>query len=338
MELCYRNNQKSLFRKYARLVTWFSQTQLGRAYLGVPKDIALMLPNGFIQGDQRGAKATFYTRPVYSPKLSLALAKIDLVSQWLKDFKEAKHLLVWELGMTWRKPVLAHAVMLAETTFNPDADPESTSVDGTITYLEPGDPLTWAVIRAKTTGTAVADSITTDWAPYVQGATESGKWAMFERVIYLFDTSALTAGAIIGTPCNVSLYVKGYSDGFAENQGIRIVTSTPNSNTALITADFDQLGTVGQASDILFTNMSTSAYSDFALNATGRGNISLTSISKFGARIISDAANTEPTWAYEDAVLESYQAGGASEPKLVVTYTPAAGAFMTTKSKFWGGA
>ena len=148
MELCYRNNPNSLFRKYARLVSWFARTGIGRDYLGVPRDISLMLPNGYHQTDDgRNVRATFYSRAVFAPKLYPALARLDTVQQWLKDFKEAKQLLAWELGLTRNMPALAKAVMLAQATFNPNADPESTSVDG-IAGRKPAAAEVWATIRA----------------------------------------------------------------------------------------------------------------------------------------------------------------------------------------------
>ena len=95
-ELSYANNSKSLFRKYANLVTWFSKTQLGCDYLSDhsfslpynPKDISLLLPNGFIEEQGKDYQMTVTTRACYASKLYPALQTIDLVSQWISDFDE----------------------------------------------------------------------------------------------------------------------------------------------------------------------------------------------------------------------------------------------------------
>jgi len=62
------------------------------------------------------------------------------------------------------------------------------------------------------------------------------------------------------------------------------------------------------------------------LNATGRGNVSLTGISKFGSRNANyDVANSAPAFtAFASNGIQIYfadQAGTANDPKLVVTYT-----------------
>ncbi len=122
-ELCYANNPKSLFRKYARLVTWFANTNTGRDYLNIPQrfnDIGLLVPNGFHRVNGNDAEARFYTNQLYSKKLAPVLTKIDLVNNWIKNFNEAKHFLIWELGLTRRKPAFAPLVMFADFIM-PDA-------------------------------------------------------------------------------------------------------------------------------------------------------------------------------------------------------------------------
>ena len=136
-EFCYFNNSKSLFRKYAKLVTWFANTGIGSDYLGTPKSkISILLPNGYEEwGGGRDFRSTFYTRPVYAKKLWSALRVIDMTALWLKDFDEAQKLLAWELGLTRRMPAIADAVHFLGP-FYPDPGPSETTSTDWFAYRE----------------------------------------------------------------------------------------------------------------------------------------------------------------------------------------------------------
>jgi hypothetical protein len=147
-----------------------------------------------------------------------------------------------------------------------------------------------------------------------------------DRYIALFDTSALTAAAAISAAV-LSLYGDDKGNALGCSPNIDIYTSAPASNTALVAGDFDCLGTVSQTgSPITYAAWSITGYNAFTFDATGRGNISKTGISKFGARNANyDVANTAPSWvtnvdAYVTA-LNADSAGTTNDPKLVVTYT-----------------
>jgi hypothetical protein len=158
-----------------------------------------------------------------------------------------------------------------------------------------------------------------------------------DRYIALFDTSALTAAAAISAAV-LSLYGDDKGNALGCSPNIDIYTSAPASNTALVAGDFDCLGTVSQTgSPITYAAWSITGYNAFTFDATGRGNISKTGISKFGARNANyDVANTAPSWvtnvdSYVTA-LNADSAGTANDPKLVVTYTLAAVTGTATES------
>ena len=113
-----------------------------------------------------------------------------------------------------------------------------------------------------------------------------------------------------------------------------LVQSSTASNTALVAADYQ--GTVGNTALQSDTQPAFSAitcdsatYTDYLLNVTGRGNISLTGITKFGVKGSSDRTNTAPTWSSNltagKQIITAETAGTSTDPKLAVTYTAAGG-------------
>lgn len=324
MELCYANNPKSLFRKYAHLVTWLAQTRLGRAYLGIPShfnDISLLLPNGYRRSDGRWHESTFRSRAIYAPKLYPALARLDLVQQWLKDFKEAQQLLAWQVGFTRNMPALARSAMF-QTTFNPDAHEEDTSVDGHVVSQTIEN--TWAGIHDGD-GTSANDTGTYEGQPILSSTGASQKWASWRRGVFLFDSSALPDTDVISGAV-VRVYVGALGDNF--NQGVDIVDTSPISNVALEAADWGNVGSAVQATALDLGDITTGILNSWTLNGTGILSISKTSITKFGQSFTSDTADTPPAWqasttVYTNVVLADH-ANTTRHPELVVTHVPGA--------------
>ena len=215
---------------------------------------------------------------------------------------------------------------MATLTVYPNADPESTSVDGYVNHIEGGVAFGTLVAGA---GTGASDTTAENEIVLIDSGINSNTWDEIWRSIFLFDTSPLTASATISA-ATMSIMGTYKFDTFATdiNLNINIYTSAPASNTALVAGDYDSLGTTAQSDTaITYANwLTTPAYNDFVLNATGLGNISKTAVTKFGARNANyDVANSAPTWEeskqarlggnYSDA------AGTSSDPKLVITYT-----------------
>lgn len=208
----------------------------------------------------------------------------------------------------------------------PDPDPETTTVDGTVwRNVEPGGE-SWGTIR---TGTATnsGDSATTLAQIYIRSNGSTDLWDFMGRAITLFDTSPIADTDTIDSS-TYSIYngATAISDNF--NLAVSMVTTTPASNTSLATGDMTNFGTTKQATDIDLTGISSNAYFDFTLNATGLTNISKTGVSKFGFRFDKDNDNSAPTWAastnggWPSGTLSSADATGTSEdPKLVVNST-----------------
>ncbi len=214
---------------------------------------------------------------------------------------------------------------MAVLTVYPDAHPESTSVDGNAARFVGGGEA-WATIRSSA-GTEKNDFATVH-ATQLRCDGNTDKYDFHSRLILLFDTSSLGAGATIDA-ATFEIVVDSKTDDFTDS--ISLVTSTPASNTAIENADYGQLGTTKQAADVTVASITAddATYNAWTLNATGEGNISLTSITKFGMRCTIDNDDTEPTWSAGDQTFVQSRTAdhtGDLAPKLVIVYTPGVGA------------
>lgn len=202
------------------------------------------------------------------------------------------------------------------TTFYPDADPESTSVDG---FVQSRDATSdWATAWNATDGTGATDNGTSF---NIVSVKEAGL-VRIARGFFLFDTSSLTSGVTVSSATFSLHTVSGASSPDAEVDPVYVVSSSPASNTSLSTADYDQRGAVSLGGTLTY---SADAYIDSTLNASGIANISKTGVSKFAALGDDDFNNVTPTshpstngwstWAAD-------QTGTTQDPKLTVVYAP----------------
>ena len=186
------------------------------------------------------------------------------------------------------------------------------------------DNATWANTRDGAGNASGYSGETGNHVVRIQNGGVSG-FVGISRSIYCFDTSALTAIAEISASV-LSVYGTSKSDGLSISLDLDIYTSTPASTTALVNGDFAQIGTTSQTgSAIAYASIVTSAYNDFTFNATGRGNVSKTSISKFGIRNANrDVADSEPGYVSAYAIsnfVANFSDSVTNKPKLVITYT-----------------
>lgn len=200
------------------------------------------------------------------------------------------------------------------STFYPDPDTESTCVDGHV-----GNTNTvWATARAATTGTISSDSGTSiSEDNYLLG----GNYGIY-RIFVLFDTSAIPDTDTIDSgvlKLKPEILVNDDNDG---QDYITVVPTTPASNTAIATGDFDALSFTKQSDDIDHGTMSVGTYVTLTLNSTGKGNVSKTGITKFGIVGGHDFENAASAagenWfrAYSSEV-----SGTTSDPYLQITHS-----------------
>ena len=227
------------------------------------------------------------------------------------------------------KNIVKDKIGSTTSTFYPDPDVESTSVDGLVNN-DPVSATGWTIIHDAIAGTGAKPSATLDTFARVSCHSTSNTYDIITRSFFLFDTSTIPDSDTINS-ATLSIKGNGGTDTWVSGTkpNINIVASTPASNIDLVMDDFDQLGTTAFSTAKTTATWSTSAYNDFTLNASGLTAISKTSVSKFGARdMIYDAPNIEPTWASGQQVIfqgnYTDNVGTSSDPKLVVEHSASA--------------
>ncbi len=211
---------------------------------------------------------------------------------------------------------------MAVVTFNPDADPETSSVDGEVRHFD-ASGRSWSSL-VSAVGTAAADSDTTIKCVGFDSHSDTNKWQQIHRGIFLFDTSSLPGNTTI-TAAILSLWEDDTFDQLGATPNIAVYSALPASDTALDAGDFNSLGSTPFSDPIAYGDIIPDAYNDFTLNADGLAAISKTGISKFGLRNPSyDVAGSSPPWS---ATLISFirfksaEVSPSRAPKLVVTHT-----------------
>lgn len=213
------------------------------------------------------------------------------------------------------------------TTCYPDADPESTSVDGGL--INSIAETTWAALRGATAGSSATPSDATSYVFRISSGPTTNKWDLLDRVAILFDCSAIADTDTINS-ATISLYDDNLrADNLSITPNTNIFSSNPASNTNLVADDYDTVGTTAFATAITWAGWTLNNYNNFALNASGLANISKTGVSKFSAYNQNyDADNVTPTWGNDITSYQSIKladtAGTASDPKLVVESSAAA--------------
>ncbi len=210
-------------------------------------------------------------------------------------------------------------------TYYPDANPETSSVDGYVAYDSAA--VTWSTMIGHG-GTHCMDDASYGYGAIINIYSDSStdKWEQNNRGIYLFDSSGLPDGAEISA-ATFSLYGKAKEGNFSSNfPDINVYSSAPASNTDLAAGDYDSLGTTAYCDTaITYNDLNTSGYNDFAFNATGLAAISKTGVTKIGvSEATHDAGATSPDWEqskYIQMLLYFAEKGAGYKPKLVVTYT-----------------
>ena len=216
------------------------------------------------------------------------------------------------------------------TTYHPAAG-ANYPVDGLVSRQGALDE-TWNTLRTSA-GNDARVTNTIDNAIHLADGPTTDRFKNLSRGIYLFDTSDIPDDDAIDSAI-LSLFGSAKLDETPTNPVIDIYTSSPASDDNLVSSDYAQLGATSQTgSGITFSNFSTSAYNDFTLNSTGRGNISQTATTSFGSRSVFDADNVAPAWGAEHdisrmRVFFADEGGTTKDPKLVVEHSSAASKMM----------
>ena len=223
----------------------------------------------------------------------------------------------------WWLPVPAGATV---TTVYPDADPETATVDGSMTRSQADN--TWANLRDGAATSVNSTAASQSFYEQASGAS-ADTYARLRRTGFLWDASSI-ADTDTKDSAIASFYgAAGATDGLTSAMILNLTSFAPASNTDLVGGDFavanfgsTKFVTGGYAQ----SSWSASAYNDLTLNADGLTNISLTGISKFGGRSEHDIDNVAPggpftSQADDVEAVNAETAGTTQDPKLAVTHS-----------------
>lgn len=219
----------------------------------------------------------------------------------------------------------ATAVYADETlTLNPNANVETTSVDGYAGRWVAEESFAAMIAGA---GVIANDSAASNACPLLSSGATSAKFVQLRRGIYLFDTSSLDDGVTV-TAAELGLY--GISKvTWLTPAELAVTAATPASNTAIVAADYSRVGSIEFATRVSSPAWSTTGFTPLVFNAAGIASISLTGISKYAVRLGCDVDGVAPAWlANVGTSYTGYQAdqpGTAYDPYLNVTYSAGGG-------------
>lgn len=320
---------KNFFLTHQKPLLWLANTSYGRDVLGLDSKgsdvgrsrILGIIPNAVFWKEDETYKVEFRTHNKFGKRLYYEYLPLwKTIHAWDEQFANV-YFPRLNLGFD-------------TLTAYPDANVESTSVDGRVG--KSGVNQNFATIISGN-GTFAADSDAST-AFFLQASTSSN-FQTYVRGIYLFDTSSLTSAATVSA-ATLSLCGNAASGDIGAtkigNLGttpFHVCSSSPASNTALATGDYSSLGTTSFGEIAYASWSASSVYNDFTLNASGLAAISNTGITKFGTKLGWDIAGSF-TGSYSNSAATGYaifladQTGTASDPKLVVTYVLSAGQFF----------
>jgi hypothetical protein len=209
---------------------------------------------------------------------------------------------------------------MPDDTFYPDANPETTTVDGQIYRFVSSE--TWSAIRDAASGTGRDDSTPFQDITLISHGSSSDRWTFLGRCVLLFDLSSLAGLSV--TAASLNLRVGSTIDDFGDT--LDVVDSAPASNTGLVTGDYSSLGSTSFGS-VSIASLTNNSYNAITLNGSGVAAIAAAAggIAKLGLRFGSDRTNTAPTWAASKASQIQYQSAesATTRPYLLVTHTSA---------------
>lgn len=206
-------------------------------------------------------------------------------------------------------------------TVYPDAgDPGSTTVDGIVRVF-----LTDTFLNLRNNAGNSTWNSASDNGIQFQADVTASLYTNIYRSLFTFNTSSLTNNARISA-ATLSLYGSGSaSDTGSINPSIDVTSAAPAFNNTLSPTDYSTLGTTSFSGSPISVAAWASSYNVFTLNASGRANVSVTGISRFGARESTyDMAGISPTWSSGTSMgFPMYfadQTGTTNDPRLEVTY------------------
>lgn len=231
--------------------------------------------------------------------------------------------------ISWYEKILGQPVLASDGPFFPDADTESTSVDGDVASRS----TVWDTVHDATSGTENARDNTVSNDVSTGFFTSISSWEII-RYIVLFDTSVLPDGDTISA-ANLQLFEEDTINNDNDTLDyLTVVQSSPASNTAIVQDDYDQVGNIDNPTEAIdagsridYGSISAGAYNTFTFNATGIAFIDKAGITKLGVREGHDAEDMEYDNGLGGSTFNLFKlsaaetAGTTQDPKLTVTHS-----------------
>jgi len=255
--------------------------------------------------------------------------------RWLEVKKAIDRMILLSVLESWHPIYDRNGKLLlpvgggTHTTYYPDADVESTTVDGSVTNNPPST--SFATLRNASSGTLAEPSAAAPYMARLSATTTTNEYSIIVRGFFLFNTIDIpTEDTIVSATFDLVYTERG--DGLSASIAMVDVVGSLASNTNLETGDYNKLGTTRQAADLTYAGLTANSatYNSFTLNSVGLGNISKTGITEFGTRIDLDlddmsVSEAQALWSSE---VQSYLAAAMADntvltdkaPRLVVTH------------------
>jgi hypothetical protein len=217
------------------------------------------------------------------------------------------------------------SVYRADATFNPDADPETTTMDCMVGRTNKTE--TWATIIA-----GAGDYGYDQYNPRTMGTLgnpTTDRWSSVWHNGYGFDLSSIGAGQQIDS-ATFSLWAnKNYGGSSSLGASNNIYAFTPASNTAVATSDYANVGSVPFSTPRLMDDEpATSTQVDRVLNAAGLAYLPVDGVANIAFALVEAVETmTSPTWANQNVAISNKHAenaGTSNDPLLTVTHSAAA--------------
>lgn len=241
--------------------------------------------------------------------------------QQMTAAKECKNL--------WNVPVFGFMPALGATgTYYPQAGSGGSNVtcDG-YGNQSGATNVSWATIIGYSSGNF--NLTATDDSTYIEasGSGQTNKFNSCCRSFLLFDTSSL-GNCTINSATQSGYGSNKFNYGFTTTKDLNIYSASPAAYNTLSGTDYSSVGSTAFSTTIEYSSWSTSAYNNFALNASGLAFIKTSGVTAFSMRAVYHdvSGNTPSPWgAGNSCTMECRSAdytGTSSDPKLVVDYTP----------------
>ena len=213
--------------------------------------------------------------------------------------------------------------MATELDVRPDANPETTSVDG---YVQATGNASISSLRG---GSGSADANGSTAFVDLEAAASGSTYIQMSAAILLFDVSALPSNAVI-TGVDIELWPAA-PPGTSWDAALWLVSSNPASNTALAAGDYDpaDFGSTNFWGAVVSSDFVSGVVEVIPLNANGIAHVQAAAdgagIAKFGIAFESFLfGSSHGSWGanFVDRLEfgTAEQATATDEPHLVITY------------------